>query len=357
MQYIGNKQSLVPIIYSIIKEHNVKGETFLDLFAGTHSVGNFFKTKGYTVFANDWQYYSYVLGKAIIENIEQPLFEGLSNEIIFTCETSSNYEIVLKYLNSLEWIKGFFYENYCPTGTMNKEYQRLYFTDENGMKFDAIRTKIEKWKNNNLLTENEYFILIATAMEYMDKVSNTTSVYGAFLKKFKKSALKPILLKPLMLNFHGKNHQVFQEDASILVKNVSADIIYLDPPYNTRQYAPNYHVFETMALYDNPVLYGKTGIRNYEHQKSDFSSKIKVKDAFANLIENICNTETKYVVLSYNNEGILPKEYILTVLNKYGEVIVEEIDYKRYRSDSDNEKRRYKDTNSVIEYVYILKTL
>ena len=279
----------------------------------------------------------------------------MSSEIQFNYKNERNYEVVLRYLNNLDGIKGFFYENYSPTGTLNKEYQRFYFTDENTMKFDSVRLKIEEWKNKNLLTENEYFILLATLMECMDKVSNTTSVYAAFLKNFKKSALKPLLLTPLTLNYNGKNHQVFMEDASILIKSINADIVYLDPPYNTRQYAQNYHILETMALYDNPILYGKTGTRTYEHQKSDFSSKIKVKTAFRNLIHNISNTKTKYIILSYNNEGIMSKEYILSVLQEYGEVIVEEINYKRYKSDINSEKRQYKNTNNVIEYVYILK--
>lgn len=360
MQYIGNKQSLVPTIYELMQKHDVSGEIFLDLFAGTHSVGSFFKNKGYTVYANDWQAYSFYLGKAIIENTEYPEFNKLINseelqDFKEQYDDLDNYNVVLNYLNDLEGIEGFFYNNYCPTGTINQEYQKLYFTDENGKKFDSIRTKIEEWKESRLIKENEYYILVSTAMEAMDKVSNTTSVYGAFLKQFKRASLKDIVLKPLDLNLNGSNHKVYQEDANELVKKIDADIVYLDPPYNSRQYALNYHVLETMALYDNPTLYGKTGTRNYDHQKSDFSSKLRITDAFETLIKNISETKAKYIVLSYNNEGLLSDEYILSILNKYGEVIKEEIDYKRYRSDSDNNKRKYKKTNKVIEYVYIVK--
>src|SRR5690606_8858387 len=101
----------------------------------------------------------------------------------------NNYELVIDYLNSLKGKKGFFYYNYCPGGTKGKEFERMYFTDENGMKFDNIRETLNKWKEQKLISDNEFYILLGTLMKAMDSVANTTSVYGAFLKHFKKSAL------------------------------------------------------------------------------------------------------------------------------------------------------------------------
>lgn len=356
MQYIGNKQSLVSNIHKIMKEHNIEGTTFLDIFAGTHSVGKYFKQQGYTVFANDWQTYSYVCGKALIENTEYPKFNSLIEQKWFDLIKQKqpeldNYQIVLEYLNNLEGIEGFFFENYCPEGTKEQEHVRLYFKDENGKRFDAIRSKIQSWKDNNLVTELEFYILLYGLIKDIDTVANTTSVYGAYLKKLKKSATKDFVLKPIEFVTKGKKHKVFKENALELAKKIEVDITYLDPPYNTRQYSSNYHILETMALYDNPKIYGKTGLRNYDHQKSEFSSKAKVTKAFNDLIKAL---QTKYIVFSYNNEGILKHEDIMEILNKKGSTTYEEIDYKRYRSDKDSETRNYK-ADRVKELVYICK--
>lgn len=362
MQYIGNKQSLVSTIHELMKKHNIEGDTFCDVFAGTHSVGNYFKEQGFTVHSNDWQHYSYIFGKALIENTEVPKFETLlhsdfGQEILKANEETlvepTNYEKVLGYLNSLEGIEGFFYFNYCPGGTVDQEHQRMYFSDENGKKFDQIRTLIQEWKNTNLVNEMEFYILLGSLMKAMDAVSNTTSVYGAFLKKIKGAAARPMKLKPMELNLKGDNHKAYCNDANLIVDTVEADIFYLDPPYNARQYSSNYHVLETMALYDNPELKGKTGLRNYDHQKSPYSSKQKVKMALRDLVKRI---NGKYILLSYNDEGILSHEDIMEVLSIRGKVHKEEIEYRRFKSDKNGENRQYKrDDNKVYELLYIVK--
>ena len=350
MQYIGNKQSLVNNIYEIMLKNNVQGHTIVDVFAGTQSVGIFFKKQGFSVVSNDWQKYSYVLGKAYIENNKILKFEKICNYL----NIESSYVSILNYLDSIEPIEGFIYENFCPTGSLNKEYQRMYFLDENGKKFDAIRQRIEDWKIQNLINDNEYYVLLASLVEAMDKVSNTTSVYGAFLKTFKDASAKIFTLKPLDLIESNEIHSTYCMPAEDFVKQNSGDIVYLDPPYNARQYASNYHVLETMVLYDNPILYGKTGTREYTKQKSEFCSKVKVLSAFERLIKEIVNNGSKYIVMSYNNEGLLREEEIINTMKPYGEVLKEEIDYKRFRADKDSENRKYK-TDRVKELVFILK--
>jgi adenine-specific DNA-methyltransferase len=134
----------------------------------------------------------------------------------------------------------------------------MYFSDENAGKCDAIRQKIETWKQEEKINDNEYYFLLASLLESTDKVANTASVYGAFLKKLKTSALKPLNLIPADYYLNEQEHCVFNENINELIKSTSHDVVYLDPPYNERQYSANYHLLETIARYDNPIIRGKT---------------------------------------------------------------------------------------------------
>jgi len=167
------------------------------------------------------------------------------------------------------------------------------------MKCDAIRSKIEEWNTSGKITEDEYFFLITSLLEAIDKVANTASVYGAFLKKLKKSAEKQLELKPAKYHLNDHGHIVTNEDVGLLVKNTKHDVVYLDPPYNHRQYSGNYHILETIARYDSPEIHGKTGMRDCREQKSDYCSRTNVKKSYTELVDSI---DAKYIFLSYNDE-------------------------------------------------------
>jgi adenine-specific methyltransferase len=141
--------------------------------------------------------------------------------------------------------------------------------------------------------------LLASLLEAIDKVANTASVYGAFLKKLKESAKKPLILKPIFPPINDYENEVFNEDINSFIKGRKFDVVYLDPPYNERQYSANYHLLETIAKYDIPTIKGKTGLRDYNEQKSLYSKKTEVKQIFSDLIQNL---DAKYIFLSYNDE-------------------------------------------------------
>ena len=249
MNYIGSKFSILSYIDEVAEDFTEpkKNITFCDIFAGTGVVSKYFKEKGYNIISNDIQYFSYATLKGLIENSDELKFEKLQKKHIdpFIC------------LNGLNGKKGFIYKNYCLGGTKRNEFKRQYFSDENAKKIDAMRIKIEKWKKKNLITEGEYFYLIACLIEAADKVANTASVYEAFLKDLKKSAQKTIVIEPLELIFKNKKYEIYNKDSKELIKEIKGDILYLDPPYNSRKYDTNYHILETIALYDNPKIKGK----------------------------------------------------------------------------------------------------
>ena len=336
MNYIGSKASLLDFLNrSIASVVDPSCQTFCDLFAGTGAVGRFFKTQGYTVIANDLQYYSYVLNKHYIETIDSPTFSSLTVE----CPN------IFQFLSDLEGKEGFIYRHYAKGG----DAKRQYFSDENAKKCDAVRQQIETWKTQELLTESEYFYLLASLLESIDKVANTASVYGAFLKTLKKSAQVPLILKPAQVIPGGAgHHRVFNVDANTLIEQITPDILYLDPPYNHRQYAANYHVLETIARYDSPVLYGETGLRECPEQRSDYCLKSKVKQAFTELI---LKAKAKYIFLSYNNEGLLSLDEIKEIMSLRGGYRIFTQPYARYKADSN---RDYS-ANSTLEYLHAVK--
>lgn len=350
MRFIGNKERLVEWIYSIVKSNNIEGEIFFDFFSGTSNVGKFFKEKDYQIISSDLLYFSYILQRAYLVNNSEPKFQYLILEIDIKSQLliSSNYDLIIEYLNNIPLKKSFIYNNYAPSQTQSLDKPRMYFTDENAQKIDAIRIKIEEWKNAKFINENEYFILLATLIEAIGFFSNILGVYGAFKKDWDKRALKPFYLKPIKIIKSNKEHFSYNISSLELLDKYQYDIIYLDPPYNQRQYAPNYHLLETIAKYDNPIIKGVSGMRNYENQKSTFCNKEK---ALIDL-ELICKSKNyKTILMSYSSEGIMPQKEILNIMSKYGEVKLEEYDYLRFKSNNNGEAKNKK---FIKEQLYIL---
>ena len=330
MNYIGSKYSLLDFLQETIAQvtgyENGDGLIFGDLFAGTGIVGSTYKQKGWRVVANDIQYYSYILTKHCIENCP-PIDTSLIDE-----------------LNSLEGADGFVYNNYCAGSGSG----RNYFTDSNGRKCDAIRMKIQDLFDSRQITEAEYILYLASLINSIDKYANTASVYGAFLKHIKKSAQKELILEPLPI-IDGIKGRVYNKDINELCRDITGDVLYLDPPYNARQYCSNYHVLETIARYDNPKLYGMTGLRKSDAQKSKYCSKRTVAKTFDDLIKH---AKFKYIFLSYNNEGLMPLNIIEEIMSKYGEYSFYTKEWRRFKADKD--ENRNISAVSTLEYLHCL---
>lgn len=330
MNYIGSKYSLLDFLETTIKEvtgYKVGDNyVFADLFAGTGIVGQTYKSKGCTVISNDIQYYSYVLNKHYIENIP---------------ELDTN---LLNTLNNLPPVEGFIYNNYCEGSGSG----RNYFTNKNGTKCDAIRIELERLHTTGQINEHLYYYYLASLVNSIDKYANTASVYGAFLKHMKKSAQKDFQLELLPV-IPGSVGETYNEDINSLVRKIQGDVLYLDPPYNSRQYCSNYHVLETIARYDNPQLSGVTGLRDSSNQKSKFCSRRMVAETFEDLIKN---AQFKYIFLSYNNEGLMSLDTIKEIMSRYGEYSFFTKEYRRFKADKDENRNIAAD--STTEYLHYL---
>jgi adenine-specific DNA-methyltransferase len=351
MRFIGNKENLVEKIYQIMQSKNIKGNSFFDFFAGTTNVGRFFKKLGYQIYSSDLLYFSYVLQHAYIQTNESFTFDKLLNSINIKSNVlfATPLNLVVEYLNNLEQTEGFIYQNYTPQGTENLELPRMYFSNENGKIIDSIRQKIEAWKCEDLINESEYFVLLACLIETVPFYANVAGVYAAFQKKWDPRAIKKLQLRPIETVNNSKQNYSFNDNSVNLLDKVNADIFYLDPPYNQRQYAPNYHLMETIAKYDNPVIRGVSGMRNYENQKSLFCN---VENGLQELNKIAKNGNYKTLILSYNTEGIMPKTRIMTVLEQFGKVELEEFDYLRFKSNNNGDSKHKK---FIQEQLYILQ--
>jgi adenine-specific DNA-methyltransferase len=348
MKYIGNKTRLLDFIEDSISKAEIPLEgTFCDLFSGTGSVGYFFKKKGMRVISNDIMTYSYVLQKVMIELNSTPDFGGL--KVKLKLDSGCSLEELLATISVMTEKAGYFHNNFSPSG----DFKRQFFTDENGLKIGAIRDALSIWRTENVIDDVEFNYLLASLINAADHVANMSGTYGAYLKIWRTVALKPLKLLPIETFDNSNSNSANSEVAEELITKISGDILYLDPPYNSRQYASNFHVLETLAVWDKQELRGVAGLRDYETQKSAFSSKKLATNAFKSIIEK---ANFKYIVLSYNNEGIIPREQIVGILGERGKISEFTTDYRRFRTESDHEGRQYKQVGDrVTEHLWLVE--
>ena len=349
MKYIGNKTRLLGFITDSLNESGVpKSGIFADLFSGTTSVAEHYKKFGYQVISNDFMEYSYVLQKAYIESNSEPLFDDLMLHID-SIENLTNIDNVINFLIQLDPLRGYCFDNYGSGGAEN----RMYFTAENAGIIDAIREQIEEWRKLSIINSKEFYYLLASVIEAADHVANMSGTYGAYLKIWRSVALKRLSIKRRDIFDNNLVNRSFKEDAEVLIKELSGEILYLDPPYNSRQYAPNFHVLESIAVWDKQSLYGKSGLRNYENQKSQFSIKAKATKSLFDLIDL---AQFEYIALSYNNEGLIKHSDLIEFLSSKGKLTIFSTDYRRFRTERNHEKRVYKDLGDrTTEDLFVLK--
>jgi len=255
-RYLGNKYKLLGFIEDIVSEKCNGFESFCDIFAGTGVVGDRFNEKNIKIISNDILASNYFAIKA---------FLGTSDVNLNSIE-----EKILS-LNSLEAKE----DNYFST-----HFGNTYFTLENARKIGAIRERIEAIANN----ENEKAVLIASLLYAVDKVANTVGHYDAFRKTLD-TVQSLRLLMPEFSSEDNQNNEIYREDANKLIRKISFDVLYIAPPYNSRQYSDAYHLLENLATWDKPPVHGIAKKMNRDHLKSEYCLK-SAPEAFADLNYN-----------------------------------------------------------------------
>lgn len=343
MRFIGSKIQLLNEIDNFIQEsiQFKNGMTFCDIFSGSSSVARYLKKK-YRIISNDIMNFSYILQSATIELEKIPDFIKLKKylslntiEEIFKYFEETDSAILMKNFNITE-SELFIFNNYTP----NSKENRMYLSEENGKRIDIIRISLNTLLKKEIISQKEFTYLLACLIEGIPFISNISGVYGAYLKHWDKRALNSFMFEKLEIINNGLKNKSYNQDAHELIYKIEGDILYLDPPYNNRQYLPNYHLLETVSKYDYPKIKGVTGIRDYSKQISRFCRKKEVKEALSQIIKE---AKFKYIVMSYSTDGILLEEEIEKIFKTYGipETFKKSvpIQYRKYKSIHEQKNR------------------
>lgn len=323
MHYLGSKKKLISFIAESITR--VLGEdlsqyTFCDLFAGSGAVSLAFKDNVKSMIVNDSEFYSYVLLRNILRD-----------------KSVDTLTQVVKNMLTCKEDEGLIYEHYSLEG----KGERNYFSSENARLIDTFRKEIEGHRGDEAL----YYCLLASLIEASHAVSNTISIYSAFLKELKPLAQGKLNFQPLLYPLHEKPFALFCEDANRLIENISGDILYLDPPYNHRQYGANYHILNTIARYDDITPQGKTGLRAYTS-----SAYCKASSAYDALEEIIRKAKFSTIFLSYNDEGLLSSQALKQMMQGYGVYTHFTHKHPRFKAHGHKGKNPY-----TLETLHVLK--
>lgn len=336
IRYIGSKSRIVSEILNIIGEP--KSRLFIDVFAGTGIVSREASKIGWSIHANDYLHSATTLNIANFLSKEDVSFKHLGG-----------YSKAVAILNSIEPIKGYFYQEYSPSIESRSGHERRYFTNDNAMKIDAIRVQIENWYDNNLISELEKSLLLADLIGAVNAVANTAGTYGCFLKNWDKSAEAAMILSTRNLPDKRVPFKVTNHDFRDLIHTPIKSVAYVDPPYSKRQYAAYYHILETLVLYDSPNVYGVTGLRYWQDKASPFCYKKYAPQAFEDLLNTINSNE---MYISYSDEGQVAVEHLEEIFQKHGKTEVHKIGaIGRYRPNSKASQKR----NEVNEYLFELR--
>lgn len=343
MNYIGSKRTLLKfldeVILKVVDEKKIRKKSkdiiFLDGFSGTGVVGQYFNRKyNFQIVANDCERFSYYLNKSLL-NIS--FDEELEKAIDKLNETKKSYVKKKKDMKIAL--------NFSPKG---KEC-RMFWTETNALRADGMIKKI----NEMDLDDNKKLFLKTCVMQGLDKVANTASVYGAFLKEFKQSAKKDLSIIPIHFEKikNAKKNKVYHEDiCDEKILKGKYDIVYLDPPYNQRQYSSNYHPLNFIVDYDGKIKKNKEGNESKTGLLEDgnislYCQKAHAKKEFEKLIKGL-SENSKHIFLSYNNEGLVTKKDMIEILCNNGKTTLWKKVYKKFKS-----QRKQLD-ETVYEYLY-----
>ena len=325
MRYIGSKASTLPWLTERLRANAPEARSLCDPFAGTCVVPLHFKRLGMEVVTGDVMLFSHLLQRATLGIDGPPTFQKLQNAGIVSGPSGELASRVLTHLESLPGKKGYFHDEFSD----GAGGYRRFFTAQNAAKIDAIRATITDWQRGCLLDGAEEAFLLSSLIDAADRVASTAGTYYAHLKSFPARTLLPLSLRPPATTSSGRSGGCHRADAAVVASNTVADVLYLDPPYNERDYSGYYHLPETIARGDEPQARGRSGAPVRTQPRSDFYRKSQAAAALA----RICATaQVRHIVVHYTTDGVIPHHSILESLAARGEVSYEDREVRAYSS-------------------------
>lgn len=311
-RYTGSKYKLMPWIKKLILKYCPKHDSLFDVFGGTGVVTSSLLDITKRCIINDFLY---------------------SNEIIYEAFFSQE-EFDLEKLNSFVRKYALVNTSQLKDNYVSINYGDKYFRYDDAKLIGYIREDIELESESSKINKHEYYILLASLLYSFDRCANTVGHYEAYIKgKEVRSHFVFELIKPIKTD---NIISIYRTDSNLLAKSVDADIAFVDPPYNSRQYSRFYHVMETIVKWDKPVLSG-TAMKPPEENMSGYCRNT-APELFEDLISNL---KVKYIVATYNNtydskssssRNKITLEQIKTILEKRGKTLVFETNYHRFNA-------------------------
>lgn len=360
--YIGNKRKLLGLIAQAIAATGADPARtdFIDLFAGTGVVSRLAKRLGFRVLANDWEPYSEVLNRCHVGMQAAPWFHG-----------GRSYAQVVAELNALPPVEGWVTRHLCPDDDVHYDIarDRMFYMRKNGMRIDAIRERIVRWEHDGLLTVGQKASLLAPLLYSASYNSNTSGLFKGFHRGWggrTGTALYRIAadlqLRPARFIDNGRDNHVLRMDAQDLAASLSglvADnaIAYVDPPYNQHPYGANYHVLNTITLWDQPCLAPKITGRDKSAIRQDWRSARRSAYnhralALAAYRQLLSVLDTRWIATSYSTDGFIPLADMVRANCERGQVQVFTRGYKRYRVS----RQRHSARPRTVEFILLTQT-
>jgi len=307
-RYIGSKARLLEQISEHIGPW--KEGFFVDAFCGTGSVSELAASLGWPIRLNDHLISATTMAAARFVSGHGGILRKMGG-----------YESAIDQLNGTAGRKGFIFREYSPASLAKTGVERRYFTEGNAAKIDGIRARIREWSESGRISKREEMLLVADLLSAANRVANIAGTYGCFLAKWTPQAARSLALQPRELKRTATKVNVSNVDAAA-VEVGHQDLVYLDPPYTKRQYASYYHILETIALGDEPVVEGVAGLRPWRSLASEFCYKVRALGALTSLVASL---PARRILLSYSNEGHVDLDLLKTGLAGFGAVRIHEL--------------------------------
>lgn len=349
--YIGNKRSLLGFIgkaIEIVKGNLNKDKIdILDLFSGSGIVSRYLKQYANKLYANDLEGYAKVLNECYLSNPSEVDLIALREWHDILVERISNQPK-----------DGFIAELYAPKDIMNIRHgERCFYTTRNAKFIDTARQHIE-----NVPEElKKYFI--APLLTEASVKNNTSGVFKGFYKNSStglgqfggnnEDALSRItrdivLPFPIFSQFECQV-ETYQEDANKLVGKLGhVDLVYMDPPYNQHPYGSNYFMLNLINEYKRPEDVSRISGIPVDWNRSQYN---KSYSAYESLQEVCSKVDAKYLLISFNSEGFISNEQMVTMLEEIGKVDTLETTYNTFRGSRNLRNRKI----HVKEYLYLVE--